>query len=100
MSSQPNYKHYTRGGQISFHNLRMWDQINKMLLMICLFIWILVTGLITWHLTSNKMLIQALWHYYAKFLDLVGQKTIIDIPFHGHVLKQNVAVVAHHPFYI
>ncbi len=100
MSSQPNYKHYTRGGQISFHNLRMWDQITKMLLMICLFIWILVTCLITWHLTSTDMLIQSLWHYYAKFLDLVGQKTIVDIPFHGHVLKQNVAVLAHHPFYI
>ena len=35
MRQQPNFKHYTRGGQISFHNLRMWDQITKTLVMIC-----------------------------------------------------------------
>ncbi len=60
MSHQPNYKHYTRGGQISFHNLRMWDQITKTLVTICLFLWVVISGGLTWLLTSNDMLIQTL----------------------------------------
>ena len=48
MSKDPNFKHYTRGGQISFHNLRMWDQITKSLSIICLFLWVVFTVVFAW----------------------------------------------------
>lgn len=32
MAKDPHHKHFTRGGQIAFHNLRMFVQINKALL--------------------------------------------------------------------
>lgn len=99
MSQQPNYKHYTRGGQISFHNLRMWDQITKTLVMICLVLWVMFSGVLTWLFTSGEMLAQTLSYHYARFLDVVGQKHTFTIPYHGHSLKQTVAVITHHPFY-
>ena len=100
MSEQPNFKHYTRGGQISFHNLRMWDQITKTLSLICLFVWVLFSGLLTWMFSSNEMLVQTLSYHYARFLDLVGQKHTFDMPYHGHVIQQTVATILHHPFYV
>lgn len=99
MRQQPNFKHYTRGGQISFHNLRMWDQITKMLAMICLLLWVVFTGLLIWYFTSIDMLIQTLTYHYARFLNLVGHQHTFDIPYHGTVLKQSVYVITHHPFY-
>lgn len=99
MSQQPNYKHYTRGGQISFHNLRMWDQITKTLMMICLFLWVVFSGVFTWLFTSSEMLVQTMFFHYAKFMNFVGQEHTFDIPYQGHIIKQNVATITHHPFY-
>lgn len=99
MNQQANFKHYTRGGQISFHNLRMWDQITKMLAMICLFLWVVFTGLLTWYFTSLDMLIQTLIYHYARFLNLVGHQHTFDVPYHGKVLKHSVFVITHYQFY-
>lgn len=99
MREEPNFKHYTRGGQISFHNLRMWDQITKTLTWVCLFLWIILTGLITWFVTPLEKLYQALVYYYAYFLNSVGQKYVFIIAFHGKNYQQNVETILHFPYY-
>ena len=94
MRQQPNFKHYTRGGQISFHNLRMWDQITKMLVIICLFIWVVMTGLLTWYFTSVDMLIQTLSYHTARLLNGIGYQHTFEIPYHGQVFKHSAYLVA------
>jgi type IV conjugative transfer system coupling protein TraD len=99
MRKQPNFKHYTRGGQLSFHNLRMWDQITKTLTTICLFLWVVLTGLITWAVTSTELLQQAIAYYYASFLNVVGQTHTFSIPFHGKEYKLSVDAIVHNPYF-
>jgi type IV conjugative transfer system coupling protein TraD len=100
MRQKPRFKHYTRGGQISFHNLRMWDQITKMLVIICLLIWLVLTGIFTGCFTSTDMLVQALSYHVALILNGLSLQHTFDIPYHGQVLKHTVSMVAHHPFYV
>lgn len=99
MRKQPNFKHYTRGGQLSFHNLRMWDQITKTLTTICLFLWVVLTGLTTWAVISTELLQQAIAYYYASFLNVVGQKHLFSIPFHGKEYKLSVDAIVHNSYF-
>lgn len=99
MLDQPNFKHYTRGGQISFHNLRMWDQITKMLTAICLFLWVIFTALITYIVTSTEQILQALAYYYASFLNVVGQNHLFSLPFHGKYYRLSVDIIVHNPYF-
>lgn len=99
MREEPNFKHYTRGGIISFHNFRMWDQINKILTCVCLSLWVVLSGLITWLVTSPEKLYQALVYYYAYFLNSVGQKHVFIIAFNGKNYQQNVETILHYPYY-
>ena len=99
MNNESNYKHYTRGGQISFHNLRMWDQITKTLLYCCLGVWFITSAVLVWVLISTERLIQAAVYYYALFLNLVKTAHIFDIAHQGHVLKRTVQEVVTNPYY-
>lgn len=99
MRDEPNFKHYTRGGQISFHNLRMWDQITKTLTWFCLFFWVLLTGLIGWLTIPAEKLTQALVYYYASFLDLLGKKEVFTLMFHGKAYRQPVEMIVSYPYY-
>ncbi|WP_454783999.1 type IV conjugative transfer system coupling protein TraD [Legionella sp. WA2024007413] len=99
MQNEPNFKHYTRGGQISFHNLRMWDQITKSLTVICLFLWLLVTGFIIWSVTSIEKLQHASVYYWAKLLNLIGQSHVFTLSFHGKEYHQNVQQVLNYSYY-
>lgn len=99
MHNEPNFKHYTRGGQISFHNLRMWDQITKTLTFICLFLWIVFTGVIAFWVTSYEQIQQAIAYYYARLLNLVGQKHTFTLPFHGKEYRQTVESLLHYSYF-
>ncbi|KTC83701.1 type IV conjugative transfer system coupling protein TraD [Legionella brunensis] len=99
MREEPNFKHYTRGGQISFHNLRMWDQITKTLTFFCLFLWIVFTSLITWCVSSYEQVQQALAYYAACFFNLLGQKHDFTLPFHGKNYHQTVESLLHFPYF-
>ncbi|HCE6135890.1 TPA: type IV conjugative transfer system coupling protein TraD [Legionella pneumophila] len=99
MSKDPNFKHYTRGGQISFHNLRMWDQITKTLSMICLFLWVVFTVVFAWIFIPLEKIAHAIAFYYAQFLSLVGQKHHFELSFHGKAYKQTVDSILHFPYY-
>ena len=99
MNQEPNYKHYTRGGQILFHNLRMWDQITKTLLTLCMVAWVVLTCLLTWYRMGRDALQQTLSFYFARFLDFTGFKHQFEIPYQGHVYHQDVHALVTHPFY-
>lgn len=98
MREQPNFKHYTRGGQISFHNLRMWDQITKTLTAICLLLWVVLSVLITWAVTSLDQLQQTVAFYYASFLNLVGKTHTFYIPFNGKEFRLSELAVIHNAY--
>ncbi|HAT1865085.1 TPA: type IV conjugative transfer system coupling protein TraD [Legionella pneumophila] len=99
MSKDPNFKHYTRGGQISFHNLRMWDQITKTLSMICLFLWVVFTVFFAWIFIPLEKITHAIAFYYAQFLSLVGQKHSFELSFHGKAYQQTVDSILHYSYY-
>lgn len=99
MQKEPNFKHYTRGGQISFHNLRMWDQITKSLTLICLFLWLLLTGLFIWSITSLEKLHHMYTYYWAQFLNLIGQNHVFQLTFHGKSYQQTIAQILSYPYY-
>lgn len=99
MRDKPNFKHYTRGGQISFHNLRMWDQITKTLAMLCLLLWVVLTILISLSVSSAEKLQHALTYYYAHLLNLVGLKQSFTLSFHGKDYQQSVNAILHYPYY-
>ncbi|HHT0594799.1 TPA: type IV conjugative transfer system coupling protein TraD [Legionella anisa] len=99
MRDEPNFKHYTRGGQISFHNLRMWDQITKSLTLICLLLWVVLTCLIIWAVVPVEKLEHTYSYYWAKFLNVVGHNHVFQFSFHGKTYPQNVQQLLHYPYY-
>ena len=64
MHSQNSYKtkQLTRGGQITFHNIRMWFQINQVLFKICKIFWFISTLLVAWVITP-KQFYTAAWYW-------------------------------------
>lgn len=99
MIQEPRYKHYTRGGQISFHNLRMWDQITKMLVYCCLGIWVILSAGITWFEAGADRLSQTVIYYYASFLNAIGTQHTFLVPHKGQILQRSVSDVVHNPYY-
>lgn len=95
----PNFKHYTRGGQISLHNLRMWDQITKTLIIVALSLWIIFTVALAWLMIPLERLQQALAYYSSALLNLLGQKHNFILAFHGKHYQQTVAAILHYPYY-
>ncbi|KTC87644.1 type IV conjugative transfer system coupling protein TraD [Legionella drozanskii] len=99
MSNESNYKHYTRGGQISFHNLRMWFQINKALFQVYLFIWAVLSVLVTWVSAPHGMISQALAYHGAHFYHLAGKSHVFSIPVKGGYASQTVEQILHNHYF-
>ncbi len=57
-----NIKNFTRGGQITFHNIRMWFQVNQTLFQVCKIIWLILTVLFTWLITPIHIYMSA-WYW-------------------------------------
>lgn len=100
MRQEPNHKHFTRGGQIAFHNLRMLFQINKALFNVNCVSWILIFLLSVWYFIPKDMLIQLVSYHAATMLKLVGKERVFNIPYPGGVLKQSVHALTTHPYYL
>ncbi|MBA2650234.1 MAG: type IV conjugative transfer system coupling protein TraD [Legionella sp.] len=99
MSDESNYKHYTRGGQISFHNLRMWFQINKALFHVYLALWLGLCVLVTCVWAPHGMIAQTLSYHCAKFLHLAGIAHVFCIPVKGGHAAQTVEQILHNPYF-
>jgi type IV conjugative transfer system coupling protein TraD len=99
MRNEPNHKHFTRGGQIAFHNLRMLFQINKALLNVHCISWFVLFIFSVWYFISQEILIQTLSYHVALFFKLIGKEYVFTIPYPGGVYKQSVHALTTHPYY-
>lgn len=99
MQQEPNHKHFTRGGQISFHNLRMWEQIVKSLVSLCLFMWVISVIGVSWYRIEEQYLTQTLYYYLAQLLDIAGFQNTFLVPYNGHLYHQSVHALVSNPYY-
>ena len=99
MSNESNYKHYTRGGQISFHNLRMWFQINKALFHVYLFIWAGLSIVLTCIFAPHGMIRQTVAYHAAHFYHLAGVPHVFSIPVKGGYASQTVEQLLHNHYF-
>lgn len=95
----PNHKHFTRGGQIAFHNLRMLFQINKALFAVHCVSWVVICAALVWYFIPKEIFIQVADYEAATVLKLVGKEHVFNIPHPGGVLKQSVHALTTHPYY-
>jgi len=73
--SQPNdLKNFTRGGQITLHNLRMFTQIMDKVVLISGFIFLFITILTTWNLTTEYERYVFSEYLWAKTLPIIDNQ--------------------------
>lgn len=84
-----NMKNFTRGGQITFHNLRMWFQVNHTVWNIYFASLVILIILSIYVITPNEILQNAWYWCLAQInpiLELLDFKLPrFDVPFHGKV---------------
>ena len=83
----PSRKHFTRGGQIAFHNLRMLFQINKALFNLHCVSWLVIFGGLVWYAMPQEILIQVMDYEMASTLKWVGQEHVFNVPYSGGPLN-------------
>lgn len=91
MKNNLNTKHFTRGGQVTLHNIRMWIQISNKILLCGLIIFILVSGILIWINVSpyhRYIFSEYLWSQALSFLPDVKIK--LTEP-NGHITKMRYA---------
>jgi hypothetical protein len=71
MAKEPHYKHFTRGGQIAFHNLRMFFQINKALFNVHCVCWLIFFVGTVYFLIPLELLQQTSAYMGAYFFKLL-----------------------------
>lgn len=92
-------KLFTRGGQLSFHDIRMFFQIDKALIRIYLTTWLILTVGFTGYFSSfEKFRIMATYHY-ATFMTQIGAKNSLNVPVNGRIYAIPVPTIAHHPYF-
>lgn len=94
-------KHITRGGQMVFHNWRMWLQVTMKL-----FKWQLITLIILLIPTLMILMPQdgmqnTYIYYIAQFKHLLGQNDhVLSTTYHSHNLKISVKSVLEQPYFL
>ena len=98
-NTESNHKHYTRGGQISFHNLRMWFQINKTILNLYVIIWLILSAFFAYLLAPFGMFTQTLYYHGATLIDAMGMQHTFDIPYLGGHVAQTIPQLLSNHYY-
>ena len=87
MNENTKVKNFTRGGQITFHNLRMLFQINKTVSTIFFISLAVLTVLIICMITPREITSAAYYWCYSNFFDVLSVLGIkgssFNIPYHG-----------------
>ena len=76
-------KFLTRGGQITFHNIRMFIQINKSVGHWCFWMTFILTLLSTWIITSSDTIIASYYYFISKPLNAFHINHIFHLEWHG-----------------
>jgi type IV conjugative transfer system coupling protein TraD len=93
------HQHFTRGGQIAFHNLRMFLQINKALLKVHVVCFVVILSIAIYRFIPDDELIQSLMYQEALLLKRVGYEQVFHVPYQGQKFKQSVYAITHHVYY-
>lgn len=100
MAKEPHYKHFTRGGQIAFHNLRMFFQINKALFNAHCVCWLVFFVGTVYYLLPLELLQQTSAYIGAYCFKLLRKEHIFVLSFSGEHYQQSVAQILHYPYYV
>ncbi len=93
-------KNLTRGGQITFHNIRMFLQINKVVVHLIVVSTLLLSALFIYLLTPNDVLLGTRYYYYAEILKAFGNTSrVFMIHYHGESIPSNATSVLSQPFF-
>jgi type IV conjugative transfer system coupling protein TraD len=92
-------QHFTRGGQIAFHNLRMFLQINKGLFKFHLWITLFLAAASFYWLTDKEDFHRTVAYYYATAVVQSGSEQKINVPIQGKRLPISIQTIAKHPYF-
>jgi len=76
-------KSFTRGGQITFHNLRMLLQINKTVGKIFCWVFVVLLFPMIYFITPRDVILETIAYWYARFLNFMGFNKILLVPYQG-----------------
>lgn len=99
MRQDLNHKHFTRGGQIAFHNLRMLFQINKALFNVHCVSFVVFFAICICCWVPKDELVQTVMAQSAAALKLVGKEHDFNVPLKGAYFKQSVYALTSHHYY-
>ncbi len=99
---QSSTKHYIRGGQVTFHNVRMFIQVNKVIMKVLgmFFLFCVVSYLMLWAVPHQ--LLAGIYYYIGWFLYwLLGTYPVIHLsfPYHGHWVAETQWTLVSLPFF-
>lgn len=99
MAKEPHHKHFTRGGQIAFHNLRMFFQINKALFNVHCVGWLIFFVATVYYLLPIEVIQQTLAYYGAQIFKVLKKEHVFMLTFSGKPYHQTVVQILHYPYY-
>ena len=94
-----NSKLFTRGGQIAFHNLRMFIQINKALWKTVFVLMVVAIIGLTYFLTPKEILITFYEYQKASMLGWFDVYYNLSIPIQGKSVAINSKALLSHPYF-
>lgn len=99
MQKESAGKLFTRGGQIAFHNLRMFFQINKALFKSMILLMALVMLMLTIYLTPGEIVRTAFEYNKASILGWFDNYYPLTMTIHGKIVTLNSKVLLSHPYF-
>lgn len=101
--SNSSTKHYIRGGQVTFHNVRMFIQVNKVLIQVLL--WLFLAGIVgyLYGFSSPIRLLAGIYYYIGKFLFWLFQYNHVihlSFPYQGKWVPQTQFTLTRQPFFV
>lgn len=99
--SHTSQKYFTRGGQVTFHNLRMFVQIFKTISKVLLLVFFAVIIGYLYFFADHPHLLEGLYYFVGRLLRFFPDKFVIHIPFfyHGQWIKETQFSLTQLPFF-
>jgi len=100
MAKDTIFRQFTRGGQTTFHDVRMFFQINKTLVHAGIMLFALMTVALTIFFTGLPEIKTAVIYHFAKILSNLGARGAIQVWVHDKPYALPYEVIAGHAFFI
>ncbi len=99
MAKRSNPRYFTRGGQIAFHNLRMFFQINKALFSVHCVFWVVFFIGAVYCFIPLELLQQTVAYHAAQIFKALRKEHVFILSFSGESYKQSVTMLTTYPYY-